>query len=273
MTAIEKFKSENSGMPNPLEAGYCPDGCGYLAEPSNCQARMGIFGNSVPTHAMSCKECWDREIPSTEDPVRLSLDEVIEKTCTLNPEIGKLEMEESVKSLAAQFGNACPRILDSGNRRQFESGAVRDIQEGKGRCDLLPLDVVARFYRRQYPQDGDNRTWIFHYIGEFLQTGSLSNLYEVLNIFSAHFGNYETMYLEVAKHFEEGCKKYGENNWRKGIPVHCYIDSGVRHYLKFLRGDKDEPHDRAFCWNIMCAIWTCKHKPELNEYSQLEEPV
>lgn len=30
---------------------------------------------------------------------------------------------------------------------------------------------------------------------------------------------------------------------------------------------KDEPHDRAFCWNIMCAIWTCKHKPELNEYS------
>lgn len=29
-------------------------------------------------------------------------------------------------------------ILDSGNRTEFESGAVRDIQEGKGRCDLLP---------------------------------------------------------------------------------------------------------------------------------------
>lgn len=34
-------------------------------------------------------------------------------------------------------------IKDSGNRREFETGAVRDIQEGKGRCDLLPLDVVA----------------------------------------------------------------------------------------------------------------------------------
>jgi hypothetical protein len=76
------------------------------------------------------------------------------------------------------------------------------------------------------------------------------------------------MFLEVAIHFEEGAKKYGENNWQKGIPVHCYIDSAVRHYLKFLRGDKDEPHDRAFCWNILCAIWTCKHKPELNEYAQ-----
>ena len=30
-------------------------------------------------------------------------------------------------------------ILDSGNRRTFQTGAVRDIQEGKGRCDLLPL--------------------------------------------------------------------------------------------------------------------------------------
>ena len=36
-----------------------------------------------------------------------------------------------------------PEIKDSGARREFESGAVRDIQEGKGRCDLLPLDVVA----------------------------------------------------------------------------------------------------------------------------------
>ena len=32
-------------------------------------------------------------------------------------------------------------IKDSGNRRAFESGAVRDMAEGKGRCDLLPLSV------------------------------------------------------------------------------------------------------------------------------------
>ena len=36
-------------------------------------------------------------------------------------------------------------IQDSGKRREYESGAVRDIQEGKGRCDLMPLDVVAEY--------------------------------------------------------------------------------------------------------------------------------
>ena len=34
-------------------------------------------------------------------------------------------------------------IKDSGKRRAFKTGAVRDIAEGKGRCDLMPLDVVA----------------------------------------------------------------------------------------------------------------------------------
>lgn len=33
-------------------------------------------------------------------------------------------------------------ILDSGNRREFETGAVRDMSEGKGRFDLLPLEVI-----------------------------------------------------------------------------------------------------------------------------------
>lgn len=33
-------------------------------------------------------------------------------------------------------------IQDSGNRREFETGAVRDIQQGKGRMDLLPWNGI-----------------------------------------------------------------------------------------------------------------------------------
>lgn len=33
-------------------------------------------------------------------------------------------------------------ILDSGNRREFETGAVRDMAEGKGRMDLLPWAAI-----------------------------------------------------------------------------------------------------------------------------------
>lgn len=172
-----------------------------------------------------CDECWDREI-SGETVLR-------------------------------------PHIKDSGDRTQFASGAVRDMHEGKGRCDLLPLDVVADLF-----VDHDQ---IFGDISCFQDTGNYHYLIHAVNIFKSREWTIHSKLLEVAKHFEEGCKKYGENNWQKGIPVKCYIDSAVRHYLKYLRGDKDEPHDRAFCWNILCAIWTCKHKPELNDYARKED--
>jgi len=34
-------------------------------------------------------------------------------------------------------------LKDSGARREFGTGAVRDASEGKGRCDLIPLDIAA----------------------------------------------------------------------------------------------------------------------------------
>ncbi len=39
-------------------------------------------------------------------------------------------------------------ILDSGARREIGTGAVRDIAEGKGRADLLPIDIVAQLLRQ-----------------------------------------------------------------------------------------------------------------------------
>lgn len=157
------------------------------------------------------------------------------------------------------------KILDSGDRTEFETGAVRDMHEGKGRCDLLPLDVVSELF-------GDNQPNVFTRINQFQKSSDVVYLRIALDDFNkSHGWNIHTMILEVAKHFEEGAKKYGDNNWRKGIPVRCYIDSAIRHYVKWLRGDQDEPHDRAFCWNIMCAMWTCINKPELNDYKKDDE--
>lgn len=160
------------------------------------------------------------------------------------------------------------KIKDSGERREFETGAVRDIQEGvKGRCDLLPLDVVGECYRAKFGED-DSAYKIMYAISEFKKTGICDYLILALDEFliESEFESWSDMFLEVAMHFEEGAKKYGEYNWQKGIPVHSYIDSAVRHYLRWLRGDKDERHDRSFVWNILCCIWTIKHKPELNDF-------
>ena len=148
-------------------------------------------------------------------------------------------------------------IKDSGNRRAFESGAVRDIQEGKGRCDLLPLEVVAKAL--------DSRT--IKNVADFVKTQDTEYLYKALNafVYESDFRDLPSLFLEVSKHFEDGAKKYGEYNWQKGIPTQSYIDSAIRHLLKYKAGWTDEPHSRAFAWNIICLIWTMDYKSGDNE--------
>ena len=148
-------------------------------------------------------------------------------------------------------------IIDSGERRKFDTGAVRDIGEGKGRCDLLPLDVVSSLL-------SDNL--ILAHIDRFIRNGDNFELVNCLKQFTKDLStDLPSLIIEVSKHYEDGARKYTERNWEKGIPLHCYIDSATRHYLKWLRGDKDEPHDRAFTWNILGALWTVSHFPDMND--------
>lgn len=62
--------------------------------------------------------------------------------------------------------------------------------------------------------------------------------------------------IRLAKHFEAGAKKYGDSNWTLGIPANRYADSGMRHLLKWMKGDTDEDHLAAACWNLMCLMDT-----------------
>ena len=151
-------------------------------------------------------------------------------------------------------------LKDSGARREFSTGAVRDVADGKGRCDLLPLDVVASFM-----SDDKDSAWVLDCIDRYVRYGDTGYLLAAINIFRNHIlrTDKSTLILEVSKQYEDGARKYSDRNWEKGIPVHCFIDSGVRHYLKLMRGDKDEPHDRAFVWNMLGAIWTHQNHPEL----------
>lgn len=96
------------------------------------------------------------------------------------------------------------KVVDSGARQEFGTGAVRDTQTGKGRFDLLPYYAITR----------------------------------------------------LAQHFENGSRKYGDENWRKGIPLRRYLDSMIRHAFKFMSGSKDEDHLAACIWNACCLLET-----------------
>ena len=104
-------------------------------------------------------------------------------------------------------------IQDSGTRREFGTGAVRDAEAGKGRCDLLPACAILR----------------------------------------------------LARHFEAGASKYSERNWEQGIPIHSFIDSAIRHLMKYLDGWTDEDHLCAAAWNCVCAMWTEEKRPEMQD--------
>lgn len=171
-----------------------------------------------------------------------------------------------------------PVIKDSGERREFETGAVRDIQEGKGRCDLLPLMQVARLLNTRDIGSLETLSSMFDYIS----TDGRIDMLACLSLYQKNPNTDYIMYaiddfckqvkwstphamLEVSKHFEAGCQKYGERNWEKGIPEHCYIDSAIRHYLKWRDGWTDEPHDRAVIWNLICLWWTHENITEVDD--------
>ena len=163
-------------------------------------------------------------------------------------------------------------ILDSGVRREFDSGAVRDIAEGKGRMDLMPLDVIADFcdyVNTEVPSNVDlifDFTRMFSCMAGFMQTGSKKEIYKLISAFvQQYYLSLGDAILDLSIHYEQGAKKYCERNWEKGIDAHCFVDSALRHGTKLLRGDKDEPHDRAFMWNLFGLLWTLRHKPELND--------
>lgn len=102
-------------------------------------------------------------------------------------------------------------IKDSGDRTRFESGAVRDMHEGKGRCDLLPMCVLLR----------------------------------------------------LARHYEAGCRKYGDRNWEKGIPTSSFADSAMRHIFKYMDGWDDEDHLIAAIWNLCGLAFMEEKRPEM----------
>ena len=60
----------------------------------------------------------------------------------------------------------------------------------------------------------------------------------------------------LAKHYENGARKYTDNNWQKGIPLARYLDSLFRHYTSVKDGDEGEDHVSAVIWNAIGYMWT-----------------
>jgi hypothetical protein len=72
----------------------------------------------------------------------------------------------------------------------------------------------------------------------------------------------------LAMHYTNGAKKYGENNWIKGMPMSRTWESLERHVQAYKDGDQSEDHLAAIAWNAFALMWYAERMPELNDLAE-----
>lgn len=71
--------------------------------------------------------------------------------------------------------------------------------------------------------------------------------------------------LRVARHMENSLADHEERNWERGLPMHCFLDSAMRHAFKYMDGQTDEDHLAAAATNLLMALWTEDHLPAMQD--------
>lgn len=133
-------------------------------------------------------------------------------------------------------------MKDNGTREeQAPGGAVREAQAGKGRFDLLPLSV----WRAVSAGQG----MIAEAVAEAFYVGSVGEIARILLELLPDYADLE----DLARWYEAGAAKYGENNWKRGLLRWQVESSALRHAAKWAYGMTDEPHKIALAWNL--AAW------------------
>ena len=180
-------------------------------------------------------------------------------------------------------------IKVTGTPMTYGDGATRNTKDGKGRFDLIPPEpfefIVDRVSNIRMKINDSTNTYFNDEFDVYRRAMRIHNSigvceYEIDNIadtiislimykegyttcyvtnklFTEHFSYefFKTM-EELAVHFENGAKIYGEHNCEKGIPKWSFIDSGLRHLTQFLNREDDENHYIAAIWNLWMLMWT-----------------
>jgi hypothetical protein len=69
----------------------------------------------------------------------------------------------------------------------------------------------------------------------------------------------------LAMTYDEGAKKYGAFNYKKGFQIQSLMNHAIRHCYLFLEGNTDEDHLPHAIWNLMTAIEMMETRPELDD--------
>jgi hypothetical protein len=161
-------------------------------------------------------------------------------------------------------------VKDSGKRQSFNTGSVRDTDEGKGQPHLIAGEALYRWKVDLISKFKNSRTSILDQIEIFLlsynridkeRDTNLHHNYDCITLIIEYIsdtedGKYNSAMRRLAQHYQNGAKKYAKNNWRKGQPISRYYDSAMRHLWKLIDKMDDEDHAAALFWNLIAIIQT-----------------
>lgn len=185
-------------------------------------------------------------------------------------------------------------IKMDGKFHEFEGGGIRYTKDGKGRFDLIPSNALAYlvneiesicfnstlssvFDLMESPNllvNYANRDFVkvilgitFRMVYKDMPDAEIYEKYKEGDVWKL----FVSMLKELAIHYQKGAVKYGENNWRKGIPQWSFEDSGFRHLCQYINGETDEPHHISSIWNMMCWMSNDLNEIHNNENSDSDE--
>jgi len=175
-------------------------------------------------------------------------------------------------------------IKDSGERRDFDTGAKRDIDHNKPRFDLIPMTVIRRvtenYLPGTFPRSNDNHIddyvksrilnlgfgWgetanddcliaLTHVVFDIISQQEKDSPLRVENQVSGglHLITPGT-YRRLANHYGGGAQKYDPWNWAKGMPFSVFHASLMRHIFAVVDDMTDEDHWSAIFFNAACIL-------------------
>ena len=191
------------------------------------------------------------------------------------------------------------KLQDSGSREDLAgTGASRDIDPTHGRCDLLPAHILYNYITRSDMVNEMHQSGVQIYtvlalgkLFRYVDTLDTNILYDVLdclihqnylthnNVRSDEEDKWEGIFklrgfaqmcMDLSVHYKNGANKYAERNWEKGLPIHSFMDSAIRHLCKEILGWNDEPHLIACVWNVVGALYTLETYPWLQDLPDQE---
>lgn len=167
------------------------------------------------------------------------------------------------------------KLKDTGQRTIFNTGSQKEIVVGRGRYDLIPLQVIAElqkadiYYKGAKTEEEQVKLLpdYINYINKAMISENLENKQDLLlsaaNLLIRDILNITviTAVQQLAILYEQGANKYAARDWEKGRPMEVFLNSALRHTYQFLNNETDENHGIQALWNIISCIDTIRRLP------------